>query len=506
MGKYIIGSIIGAIIGYITNWLAIKMLFRPHKEMRVGKFKVPFTPGVIPKEKSRIAKSVGESIGQHLLTKETITKSLCSENMNEQVDSWVKNKVVELKNRGVTVEIELKDLLGEEYSKFIMNTNNNLSKLLLDYINEEEVKNTIVKYISHQIMLELGSKPGALCESELYKSIKSKFINAVVEYKGSENFHSEIQKILEENVAGLKHLDKNFEEVIPKEIIDNIKVYIYGKKYDIAMGIKKIMKEEKNRQKLRQIVGETISTKLSPMIAMFMNADSINEKVITGINEFLDEEKNHNDIALLINDIIDKLLKNSISTVFSELSREETLLGIKPLINLLTTTVIDEKFIINTVDKIEGKINNHISIESMLEEAGIDYKNVIEGFIKSRIVAMAESDSTKIKTAEIVSQMVNRSLQIEMKTIFAEDGNELSKSISKIVREQYNKFVENMSGDVIEVLNVPKIVEDKINEFDVAFAEEIILEIASKELRVITWLGALLGSIMGLLSPILGSL
>ena len=83
-----------------------------------------------------------------------------------------------------------------------------------------------------------------------------------------------------------------------------------------------MMKEEKNKQKLRQIVEETISTKLSPMIAMFMNADSIYEKVATGINEFLDEEKNHNDIALIINDIIDKLLKNSISGVISELSKE----------------------------------------------------------------------------------------------------------------------------------------------------------------------------------------
>lgn len=46
-------------------------------------------------------------------------------------------------------------------------------------------------------------------------------------------------------------------------------------------------------------------------------------------------------------------------------------------------------------------------------------------------------------------------------------------------------------------------VEDEINRFDVAFAEEIIIEIANKELKAITWLGALLGGIMGMLSPLL---
>ena len=504
--KFIIGSLVGAIIGYITNWLAIKMLFRPHKEIRIGKFKVPFTPGLIPKEKSRIAKSVGDTIGQHLLTKETITQSLCSENMNEQLDSWVQGKINAIENSEVTVEREIKALLGDEYSNFIQNTNNNLSKLFIGYINEEDVKLGIAKYVKSQIMLELTARPQVISESELYNSIKNKLLNMAIEYKDSENFYQEIQSMLEEKAKELKILDKNFEDVIPKGMTNSVKVYVYSKRYDIAMEIKKMMKEEKNRQKLRQIVGETISTKLSPMIAMFMNADSIYEKVVTGINEFLDEEKNHNDIALIINDIIDKLLKGSISSVLSELPKEGTEEVIKSLISLFTTKVVDEKLIRNTFDKLEDNFNSYMSIEAMLEKTDIDYKSVIEKIIISKIEVMTQSDSVKIKITEIVSVMINRLLQVEMKSIFKEEGNKVSKSISKVVRDLYNKFIENKAADVIEVLNVAKIVENQINEFDVEFAEEIILGIASKELSAITWLGALLGAIMGLLSPILGSL
>ncbi|MBU3145918.1 DUF445 family protein [Clostridium sp. CF012] len=506
MTKFLIGSLVGAVIGYITNWLAIKMLFKPHKEIKIGKFKVPFTPGLIPKEKSRIAKSVGESIGQNLLTKETIIQSLCSENMNEQLDSWVKSKIGSIENSEVTVENEIKGLLGDEYSSFVGNTNSNLSKLFIDYINEKDVKNAIVKYASTQIMLELSVSPQAICESELYNSMKNKILSVAIEYKDTENFYGEIQNILEDKVNDLKSLDKNFEEVIPKEITDNVKVYVYGKRYDIAMAIKKIMKEEKNRKKLRQIVGETITTKLNPMIAMFVNADSTYEKVVTGINEFLDEDENHNDIALIINDIIDKFLKSSISTVFSEFSKEGIKDGIKPLIHLFTTKIIDEKIIRDTFDKLEDKFNNYVSIEAMLEKTGVDYKNEIEKIIKSRVEAIAESNSVKIKIAEIVSVLINRLLNVEMKSIFVGEGDKVSKSISKVVKELYNKFIENKAADVIEVLDVAKIAEDKINEFDVAFSEKIILEIASKELSAITWLGALLGAIMGLLSPILGSL
>lgn len=504
--KFIIGSLVGAIIGYITNWLAIKMLFRPHKEIRIGKFKVPFTPGLIPKEKSRIAKSVGETIGTHLLTKETIIKSLCSEDMNQQLDSWVQSKVVAINISEATVGNEIKTLLGDEYSNFMQKTNDNLSKLLIDYINEEDVKQGIAKYASAQIMIELNAKPEVIYQSELYNSIKNKLLNGAIAYKDSENFYGEIENILKEKMDELKVSDKKFEEIIPEGITSDVKVYIHDKRHDIARAIKNMMKEEKNKDKLRQIVKETISTKLSPMIAMFMNAESMYEKVVTGINEFLDEEKNHNDIALIINDIIDKLLKNSIASVISELPKEGSSNTIRPLINLLRAKVVDEKLIRNIFNKLEGKFDNYLSIGDMLEKTGIDYRNAIEELIKSRIDVMVGNSDIKIKITEIVSAMINRGLQTEMKSIFIEEGDKVSQSISNVVRDIYNKFIENKAADVIEVLGVAKIVEDKINEFDVAFTEEIILEIASKELTAITWLGALLGGVMGILSPILGSL
>ena len=76
MIKILVGAAIGAVIGYITNYIAIKMLFRPLEEKRVFGIRVPFTPGLIPKEKSRIAKSVGEAVGKYLLSSEAILESL----------------------------------------------------------------------------------------------------------------------------------------------------------------------------------------------------------------------------------------------------------------------------------------------------------------------------------------------------------------------------------------------------------------------------------------------
>ncbi len=67
-------------------------------------------------------------------------------------------------------------------------------------------------------------------------------------------------------------------------------------------------------------------------------------------------------------------------------------------------------------------------------------------------------------------------------------------------------YKKNKLPDIVELFNVAKIIEEEILAFDVAFAEELILEIASKELKAITWLGALLGGIMGILMPLLSAI
>lgn len=78
---------IGALIGYCTNYIAIKMLFLPRKEYRIGKWKLPFTPGVIPKNKPRLASAVGTAISERLFTESDLLSAV--------KDSGIREKIVE---------------------------------------------------------------------------------------------------------------------------------------------------------------------------------------------------------------------------------------------------------------------------------------------------------------------------------------------------------------------------------------------------------------------------
>lgn len=76
---------VGALIGYCTNYIAIKMLFHPRKPVTFMGKVLPFTPGVIPKNQSRIAQAVGSAVGESLLTSEDIVEALKSDEIKDAI-------------------------------------------------------------------------------------------------------------------------------------------------------------------------------------------------------------------------------------------------------------------------------------------------------------------------------------------------------------------------------------------------------------------------------------
>ncbi|MEM1368953.1 MAG: DUF445 family protein [Cyanobacteria bacterium P01_H01_bin.15] len=91
---YLVPPTAGAIIGYFTNDLAIRMLFRPYRARYIGRRRLPFTPGLIPRNQERLAQNVASTITQSLLTPEELEhlarRLLARENLEAAI-RWLVN-------------------------------------------------------------------------------------------------------------------------------------------------------------------------------------------------------------------------------------------------------------------------------------------------------------------------------------------------------------------------------------------------------------------------------
>lgn len=142
--QYIVAPLIGGAIGYITNDIAIRMLFRPHTVKFVFGVKVPFTPGIIPKEKGRIAEAIGGVIANNLMNQEVLEKYLLSERMVRKVRSSVEEFIVSQKNNSESVKLFLMHYLSEDDIKaIVVGVNENVTKQLHDKFADSSIGNQV---------------------------------------------------------------------------------------------------------------------------------------------------------------------------------------------------------------------------------------------------------------------------------------------------------------------------------------------------------------------------
>jgi len=137
---WILPPIVGAFIGYVTNVVAIRMLFRPLREKRLFGLRLPFTPGILPKERHKLADSIGRMVEQELLTPGVIRKRLAGNEVRENLRSTLGGFTDQILERPLSYWVEDR---SEDFP---------LSELLRDFVNSD-VFDTFLEEIVKSWML-----------------------------------------------------------------------------------------------------------------------------------------------------------------------------------------------------------------------------------------------------------------------------------------------------------------------------------------------------------------
>lgn len=157
--SYIIAPLLGGVIGYITNDIAIRMLFRPHTAKYILGVHIPFTPGIIPKEKGRIAEAIGGVISENLMNKEVLEKYLLSEDMIGKVRSAVEEFIAtQQKNNETVVQFLGHYLSKEEIHTVAQNINQSITKQTYEKLADssvgEKVAHIAIDHVAQKLTID----------------------------------------------------------------------------------------------------------------------------------------------------------------------------------------------------------------------------------------------------------------------------------------------------------------------------------------------------------------
>ncbi len=389
----IIKPLVGAVIGYSTNWLAIKMLFRPYEEKKIGNIRIPFTPGVIPRERGRIAASLGQAVGEKLLTEEVIKGELLNERVIDHINDYV-----------------IKDLLAKDFS---------LAQLLEAVVGEDA--SDVIGKVSQGIVNEIGM------------------------YLNQPDVRLIIEASVKEHVMSIVPMEARLNTWIGQSAIDDIGVIVDDHMDAITGYISALAHGEVVKARVAGAIETLVLEKVGALGAMFLDPSGMADSVVAYVDGMLGEAEVRNGITATVKD------------AFAAVG--------------------------------EGELKSLVGIQL--------YQGVIDNVTKT-IVDGLYTELNESKLTDAVMPMVHGFFE---KEIHLSDREKML--VEKQVAGLYTEFVEKNIGTFLETFEVSNIVEKEINTFSVEAIEELIFGIVDKELKAITWLGGLLGFIIGLVYVVL---
>jgi len=486
MYSLLITPFVTGLVGYCTNWLAIKMLFRPHKKS----FLSFGWQGVIPKNRGKLAAEIGVLVGDKLLRQEDIQSAFFSENVQEKLEK--------------AVETELKSFLEKDFGK------------LSGVIEKTGIKSDVAV----TALLQAVNSGGLIDHfiSDIKKTVKDKVFDikigdleehadgiksAVEAILATGRIQSEAVNSISSSINNFVMSGKSLADVIPDTLLSKTEQLSEFVTQKILESLDNAMRDPKTRKKVSAKLVDIKDSHFSDgavdqlklgFLNMFMNEDSIVELVDKYLPKLVTSIKESEEVKKKISVSIDEYIKGVLN---KPLFAHADTIGLESLFQLRTSVVTAAQQTLDSgqfSDKITSMINEMIrnnsdkTLGELLEGAGL--KSALDEKING-------SFTLNIRTAsEKIHELTEK---IHIKNVYSVIPKRLFYGIKMTLLSEINKIVEKNTPKMLEAISFPKITEDRINSLDLYEVENLLFSFVKDSFRWINILGFVLGFLFGAL-------
>jgi uncharacterized membrane protein YheB (UPF0754 family) len=515
--EYLIPPIIGALIGYLTNKIAIRMLFRPLKTWRIFGIRVPMTPGVIPSKRHTLALNMGEMVGEHLLTSEEIGRGLQRENFQDHLLGLIKERVGAVLHRDLG---SVPSLIPEKFRSYFDVAARTITYQIKEsfhkFIHSEGFTAKVEKYLNSEFTWFLEKDLNSVISGH-ERQVSYEFIEtSLSRMLANPAMDQWVEDFVYRKVHDTVNSGKSLGDLLPVSTQELIIKAIEEQTPQLLDKLAESIKEPSVREHIVRTLCAWIQNFISsmgPMAAMvkgFLNMELIEKK----INEYLIDKKE--DIVLWMqNEVVHKRITETIrehcldffQTPLLQLiknDREAKLSGICDKMSIQILALLREKETTVVLSSmIRDNIETHIQggvlplqeiLNDLFGRKGVDKFRI---WIREEGIALLRSKETVMTIDSMIETMIQG--------LLARPVGRLSNLLPAGVRDGMYISLRKMASAMLAMevpglvhsLNIRAIVAEKVDSLDLLRLERLLLSIMEEQFKYINLFGAILGFLIG---------
>lgn len=514
--------LLGALIGYLTNKVAIRMLFRPLKPWYILGKRVPMTPGIIPSKRHDLAENIGDMVGEKLLTATDISTALAEEPFQDYLHQIVDDRVQDILRRDLGPVQQAIPRRFRAYARIGIRTMKyQLRTGIRTYIGSPEFRQALSKVVPQQLE-KLGSRrlDEILREEErkgFYCFTESCLGKVVSSPDNTQLLAARIQTSLTEvAVSG-----KTGEDFLPQELVQLICTTVAQQAPQILSRTADILAEPAMRDQIVIAIKggiEDFLDKLGPMGAMakgFIEIETMDDTIRSWLEhkeDALKERLQHPDIQKRAS----RALADQTKALFAI-----------PLANLLIHVEPEqlEKICYQLAEKIMELLNSE-KMQMMISDA---IRNQFEAVIDHGRLPLAEcadlllskdqaealrqrlvNELFRILRSEQTGELLDTTINTMINRVTSKPLGILQNLMPAGVRKGITEYIVLTANQIlvrevpgfVHTLNIKDLVTEKVDSLDLMRLEGLLLSIMEEQFKYINLFGALLGFMIGLLNVI----
>ena len=252
----------------------------------------------------------------------------------------------------------------------------------------------------------------------------------------------------------------------------------------------------KEKANIAKAIGSTISDNLlnSQVLSATLLSDDMCAKLSTAVDTL--QTRLLSSQASLRHHLLRYLTPDELDSLSTQLQSDAT----HAIYLKLADKALGDKVASLAIDQ----VMQHLS-EGFLGSIKAGIFDLLRNSIQSRLADIINEmlhNNAQQMVADLLHTEVDRLLSMPVCDI-CRGKEELFERLRTILLKAYRMMVENSLPRMLGTLNIQRIVEDRINDMDMAETEQLVTTIMSKELKALVWFGVLLGFIMGFVTNII---